>query len=391
MHTGRGRVFRNHEITPDVLLASACLPTMFQAIEIDGEPYWDGGFSGNPTLTPLILESDARDTVLVQINPVRAQDTPRTARDIASRMNEVSFNAVLLKELRMIAVLRQVVDAGRGEGARWARMRIHRIHSAMMVLRNLFEPLAEHASGLRHVTLLQGTKAYGVHVRPIRIPAREDRDEMYEEPNFYWEQEDYLKARRKGASWHWTVFRPQVIFGESFGSAMNLIPAIGAYAALLAEAGEPLHYPGGNPNLTEGVDADLLARAIAWAQDTPAAADQTFNITNGDVFLWQNVWPAIADALGMAPGNAVPQCLADEMPKRAADWDRIRERHGLLSPDLASFVGLSFQYAELRPRLWRRAPRRPGAGVDGEAPPGRLRRDDRHGGNAPKMVPPVPG
>ncbi|MFO1142055.1 MAG: patatin-like phospholipase family protein [Amaricoccus sp.] len=132
VHTGRGRVFRSHEITPDVLLASACLPTMFQAIEIDGAPYWDGGFSGNPTLTPLILESDARDTVLVQINPISRPETPRTARDIASRLNEVSFNAVLLKELRMIAVLRQVVDAGQGEGARWARMRIHRIHSAMM-------------------------------------------------------------------------------------------------------------------------------------------------------------------------------------------------------------------------------------------------------------------
>ena len=69
VHTGRGRVFRNKEITPDVLLASACLPTMFQAIEIDGEPYWDGGFAGNPTITPLVRESDAHDIILVQINP----------------------------------------------------------------------------------------------------------------------------------------------------------------------------------------------------------------------------------------------------------------------------------------------------------------------------------
>ena len=70
VHTGRGRVFRNAEVTPDVLLASACLPTMFQAVEIDGEPYWDGGYAGNPTLTPLIRECDASDTILVQINPV---------------------------------------------------------------------------------------------------------------------------------------------------------------------------------------------------------------------------------------------------------------------------------------------------------------------------------
>jgi NTE family protein len=132
VRTGRGRVFRRHEMTPDVLLASACLPTMFQAVEIDGEPYWDGGFSGNPTLTPLVLESDAQDTFLVQINPVERPEPPRSARAIASRMNEVSFNAVLLKELRMIAVLRKVVDAGSGEGARWAAMRVHRIHSELM-------------------------------------------------------------------------------------------------------------------------------------------------------------------------------------------------------------------------------------------------------------------
>jgi NTE family protein len=132
VRTGRGRVFRKHEVTPDVLLASACLPTMFQAIEIDGEPYWDGGFSGNPTLTPLVRECDSQDTFLVQINPAERREPPRTARQIASRMNEVSFNAVLLKELRMIAVLRQVVDPGSGEGARWAAMRIHRIQSDMM-------------------------------------------------------------------------------------------------------------------------------------------------------------------------------------------------------------------------------------------------------------------
>ena len=129
VRTGRGRVFRKHEVTPDVLLASACLPTMFQAVEIDGEPYWDGGFSGNPTLTPLVRECNSQDTFLVQINPAERPEPPRSAREIASRMNEVSFNAVLLKELRMIAVLRQVVDAGGGEGARWAGMRMHRIHS----------------------------------------------------------------------------------------------------------------------------------------------------------------------------------------------------------------------------------------------------------------------
>ena len=133
VRTGRGRVFRNDGITPDVLLASACLPTMFQAIEIEGEPYWDGGYSGNPTITPLVKECSSRDTILVQINPVERPGTPRSSRDILNRLNEISFNATLLKELRMIAVLRQVADPGNREGAQWAGMRIHRITSPLMI------------------------------------------------------------------------------------------------------------------------------------------------------------------------------------------------------------------------------------------------------------------
>ena len=129
VHTGRGRVFRNKDLTPDVLLASACLPTLFQAVEIDGEPYWDGGYVGNPTITPLVRESEAADVILVQINPRERRETPRTATEILNRLNEISFNSPLMKELRMIALLRQAADPGSGEGARWAQMRTHRILS----------------------------------------------------------------------------------------------------------------------------------------------------------------------------------------------------------------------------------------------------------------------
>jgi NTE family protein len=133
VRTGRGKVFRNADICPEVLLASACLPTLFQAIEIEGEAYWDGGYAGNPTLTPLIRESEAHDTILVQINPVERPGTPRNASEIHNRLNEIAFNAPLLKELRMIALLRQVANPGECEGARWARMRMHRITSPLMV------------------------------------------------------------------------------------------------------------------------------------------------------------------------------------------------------------------------------------------------------------------
>lgn len=133
VHTGQGRVFRKHEITADVLLASACLPSMFQAVEIDGVPYWDGGFAGNPTMTPLVRECESNDTFIVQINPVERATTPRTAREIASRLNEISFNAPLLKELRLFALLREVIDTGASEAKLWKEMRLHRITSDVMV------------------------------------------------------------------------------------------------------------------------------------------------------------------------------------------------------------------------------------------------------------------
>lgn len=131
--TGRGRVFRNAEITPEVLLASACLPTMFRAVEIDGQHYWDGGFSGNPSIAPLVRECRSHDTILVQINPIRRPEPPRTAREIQDRLNEVSFNAVLIKELRALALMREVVDPGTGDGRLLKAMRLHRIASDVML------------------------------------------------------------------------------------------------------------------------------------------------------------------------------------------------------------------------------------------------------------------
>jgi NTE family protein len=133
VRTGRGRVFRNADLTPDVLLASACLPTMFKAVEIDGEAYWDGGYSGNPSMAPLIRECTSEDTILIQINPVERPGTPRTAREIHNRLNEIAFNSVLLKELHAGALLQHVTDPGTGEGAIWAKMRLHRIASDVML------------------------------------------------------------------------------------------------------------------------------------------------------------------------------------------------------------------------------------------------------------------
>jgi len=127
VRTGRGRIFRNAEITADVLLASACLPTMFRAIEIEGEPYWDGGYMGNPALWPLYYERGAPDIVLVQINPLMRQEVPKTTADIMNRLNEVSFNAALMAEMRAIDFVQRLLDAGRLEQPRYRRMFLHSI------------------------------------------------------------------------------------------------------------------------------------------------------------------------------------------------------------------------------------------------------------------------
>lgn len=218
------------------------------------------------------------------------------------------------------------------------------------MLENLLEPLTAAAGELRHVCLLQGTKAYGAHVRQIPLPAREHRDELHSQANFYWDQENYVRHLQKGQRWNWTIFRPQLIFGMALGAVMNLIPPIGVYAALLREQGEPLHFPGGPSTLVlEAVDADLLARAIAWAGDQDGAdqaGNEIFNITNGDVFVWREVWPAIADALGMPVGEERPQSIATLLPEQAAVWDDIRHREALRAPDLAGFVGESHHYMD---------------------------------------------
>jgi nucleoside-diphosphate-sugar epimerase len=215
-----------------------------------------------------------------------------------------------------------------------------------LMLRNLMAALEPVAPQLRHVALLQGTKAYGVHVRPLTVPAREGRSEMYEQPNFYWAQENFLRELQQGKGWHWSILRPVLIVGLAMGGAMDLIPPLGVYAAMLREQGRPLDYPGGAARVSQAVDVDLLARAIAWSGEATAARNEAFNVTNVDVFTWENVWPAIADALGMKPGDAVPLSLAQEYPKWIAPWDELRRKHGLISPGLEDFVGLSFQYAD---------------------------------------------
>jgi nucleoside-diphosphate-sugar epimerase len=217
----------------------------------------------------------------------------------------------------------------------------------LQMFEHALEPLAADSANLQHVSLLQGAKAYGLHVGRAPVPAKE-RAPRDDHDNFYFLQEDALRAMAAGAPWSWTILRPQVVFGQSIGSPMNLLPALGVYASIERERGGPLAFPGGPPGVHEAVDARLIARALAWAAVAPQARGEAFNITNGDVFSWPDVWPVIAAAFGLEPGAAAPQRLAETMPVRAGEWAAVVDRYGLRAPrEMAAFVGASWVYADM--------------------------------------------
>lgn len=214
----------------------------------------------------------------------------------------------------------------------------------LAMLRNIAAPLSGLGT-LRHVSIFQGTKAYGVHLKPIRVPAREVWP-RHDHDNFYWLQEDFLRELARISGFAVTIWRPQVVFGDAIGVVMNVLPVLGAYAALEAAEGRGFGWPGGPPYLLEAVDARLIADALLWAATAETARNQTFNITNGDVFIWQNIWPVLAAAFGAAPGKDRPQRLARTMPPRAEGWARIAQKFGLACDDLAALMGRSHHYAD---------------------------------------------
>jgi NTE family protein len=124
---GKVKVFPRRELTIDKVLASSCLPFLFQAVDIDGTPYWDGGYMGNPVLWPLFYSVKTNDILIVQINPIERPDTPRTAMEIQNRLNEITFNAALMGELRMIEFVTRQIDRGHLPADRYKRLNMHRI------------------------------------------------------------------------------------------------------------------------------------------------------------------------------------------------------------------------------------------------------------------------
>ena len=202
----------------------------------------------------------------------------------------------------------------------------------LALLVNGVEALEAAGAPLAHVHLVEGTKWYGSHLGPFPTPARED-DPRPMPPNFYHDQEDWLRARRAaGAPWRWSACRPHAVCGFALGNPMNLAMAIAAYGAVCRELGLPMRFPG-KPRAYDALyqvcDARHLAEAMAWMATDPACADRPFNVVNGEPFRWRRLWPRLAALLGCEAGEPQTLPLKAWMADKAPLWERVVARHGL--------------------------------------------------------------
>ena len=212
------------------------------------------------------------------------------------------------------------------------------------LLRNLLDAVEASSPNLQHVTIYQGGKAYGADLGPFKTPARED-DPRLMPPNFYYDQEDHLRKRQQGKRWNFSILRPEAVCGYAIGNPMNLTMVIAVYAAISKELGLPLRFPGtmaAYQALYQVTSADILASAAAWAGGTDATANEIFNITNGDYFRWQFMWPRIARMFEMEVAEPVQMPLAVYMADKASLWEEMIRKYNLRATPYEQVVSWKF-------------------------------------------------
>jgi nucleoside-diphosphate-sugar epimerase len=199
------------------------------------------------------------------------------------------------------------------------------------LLANLVLAIQKASPKLERVILMQGGKAYGCHLGPFRTPAKES-DPRHMPPNFYYAQEDFLRAESVGKSWTWTAIRPEAVIGPAIANPYNLLMVIAVYALISKALGLPLVFPGTEQTynvLYQYTDARILARATQWACETPECGGEIFNITNGDYFRWSRMFETIARFFDMPLGTPQPFDMELMMADKAPVWDALVKRHNL--------------------------------------------------------------
>ena len=221
---------------------------------------------------------------------------------------------------------------------------VESVEENVAMLRNVLDAVEPVAAGLEHVHLVEGTKYYGMHLGPFRTPAREN-DPRSATPNFYYDQQDLLEQRQRGRNWAWSASRPTFIYDFAPERARNAVTVIGAYAALCHELGLPLDFPGtaaAFDSRRDLTDASLLARAMKYIAVTPACRNEAFNVANGDVVTWRELWPGIAAHFGIAAGEARPFSLNAWVRDKQPVWATIVRNHGLAETRLDEVADWAF-------------------------------------------------
>jgi nucleoside-diphosphate-sugar epimerase len=231
------------------------------------------------------------------------------------------------RKLSSLTQVTHVFYAAYQDRPSWAEL----VPPNLAMLVNVIDAIEPVAKGLQHISLMQGYKVYGGHLGPFKTPARET-DAAFMPPEFMHDQQRFLEQRQQGATWSWSAIRPAVVGGFALGNPMNLALAIAVYASMSKALGLPLRFPGkpgAYDHLLEMTDAGLLARATVWAATEPTCANQAFNITNGDLFRWSEMWPAIARYFEMEVAPPLPLSLDSVMADKEPLWRTMTERHGL--------------------------------------------------------------
>jgi nucleoside-diphosphate-sugar epimerase len=243
-------------------------------------------------------------------------------------------------ELSKLSDVTHIFYAAYQDRPTWAEL----VEPNLTMLMNVVTAIEASSAELQHVSLMQGYKVYGAHYGPFKTPARED-DAGHMPPEFNVSQQDWLAARQKGKRWTWSALRPSIVCGFALGNPMNLALVIAVYAAMSKELGLPLRFPGSPGaynSLIEVTDAKLLAKATVWAASEPKCANEAFDINNGDLFRWSEMWPAIADWFGLETAPPLPMKLDAVMADKASLWDSMIEKYGLAPTSYAEVSSWTF-------------------------------------------------
>jgi nucleoside-diphosphate-sugar epimerase len=212
------------------------------------------------------------------------------------------------------------------------------------MLVNLVDALEPVAPGLRHVHFTHGSKWYGNHLGPFKTPAKES-DPRHMPPNFYYDQHRFIIDRQRGKNWTWSSARPHGVCGFAVGNPMNLVMVVAVYATISKALGLPLRHPGTRANahaLYQVTDSRLLSRASVWMATGDRCANEAFNITNGDIFRWEDMWPAFANYFEMETAPPQKITLTEMMADKGPLWGELVDTYGLQQIPYAQLVGWEY-------------------------------------------------